>query len=260
MTSRDRYRSIVDDLATKARVSLPESHGRIDSAIKLVLSNDVELHDDGTATVGSRTNPAKTYSGVNGTCSCVDFSRAPDGWCSHRIARALQLRADRAMRTLLDAEASNGTLEGRTDDEKAERRENTSTGTSQDADPALTSSTQKNGASTPAVPPEFVVWISGHPFIRFAGLLKMAHEQHLVGLSEVWTFNDESVSLAHSVAVFADGRRFEGSGDSAPSNVGKKVALHWRRVALTRAKSRALRDALNCDMVAVEELGEMADG
>jgi hypothetical protein len=110
--------------------------------------------------------------------------------------------------------------------------------------------------STPTVPPEFVVWISGHPFVRFAGLLKMAHAQHLVALSETWTSNDAELSLAHAVAIFDDGRRFEGSGDSSPANVGKKVALHWRRVALTRAKSRALRDALNCDMVAVEELGD----
>ena len=45
-------------------------------------------------------------------------------------------------------------------------------------------------------------------------------------------------------------------GDATPSNVTKKVAPHFRRVALTRAKSRALRDALNIDMVSVEELGE----
>ena len=31
---------------------------------------------------------------------------------------------------------------------------------------------------------------------------------------------------------------------------------HFRRVALTRAKSRALRDALNIDLVTVEELGK----
>ncbi len=115
MTSRDLFRTTLDDLAAKAKATLPDSPGRIDSAVKLVLSNDVELHADGTATVGSRTNPAKVYSGVNGTCSCVDFPRAPEGFCAHRIARALQLRTDRAMRALLDAEASRTTLEGYTD-------------------------------------------------------------------------------------------------------------------------------------------------
>jgi hypothetical protein len=51
-TSRDRFRTIIDDLAAKARETLPECNGRVDSAVKLVLSTDVALHDDGTATVG----------------------------------------------------------------------------------------------------------------------------------------------------------------------------------------------------------------
>ena len=36
----------------------------------------------------------------------------------------------------------------------------------------------------------------------------------------------------------------------------RKISVHFRRVALTRAKARALRDALGVDLVAVEELGE----
>jgi hypothetical protein len=126
ISSRDHFRSIIDDLAAKAKATLPDSAGRIDSAVKLVLSSDVDLHDDGSATVGSRTNPIKTYAGVNGTCPCVDFPRAPDGWCAHRIARALQLRANRAMQTLLGAEASSATLEGHTDDENGTRGANRS--------------------------------------------------------------------------------------------------------------------------------------
>jgi hypothetical protein len=128
---------------------------------------------------------------------------------------------------------------------------------SQIADANLGHVEGKNGVS---VPPQHIVMIQGKPFIKFAGLLQMAHEQHLVGLSESWTYNDAELSLAHAVAVFEDGRRFEGSGDATPSNITKKIAPHFRRVALTRAKSRALRDALNIDMVSVEELGEDAHG
>ena len=83
MTStRDLFRTTLEALAAKAKATLPESAGRIDSAVKLVLSSDVELHADGTATVGSRSNPAKTYS-VNGLCECADFPRAPNGFCAH---------------------------------------------------------------------------------------------------------------------------------------------------------------------------------
>ena len=84
----------------------------------------------------------------------------------------------------------------------------------------------------------------------------MAHAAGLVSLSETWVYNDTDLSLAHAVVAFTDGRRFEGSGDATPSNVTRKVAPHFRRVALTRAKSRALRDGLNIDLIAVEELGE----
>ena len=43
-------------------------------------------------------------------------------------------------------------------------------------------------------------------------------------------------------------------GDATPSNVNDKVAPHFARVALTRAKARALRDALDIEMCSVEEL------
>jgi hypothetical protein len=107
-----------------------------------------------------------------------------------------------------------------------------------------------------SVPPEYVVLIQGKPFVRFAGLLQMALERGLVSLTAAWTYNDAELSLAHAVAIFQDGRRFEESGDASPSNVTKKVAPHFRRVALTRAKARVLRDALGVDLVAVEELSE----
>jgi hypothetical protein len=53
-------------------------------------------------------------------------------------------------------------------------------------------------------------------------------------------YNDADLSLAHAVATFQDGRRFEESGDASPGNVTRMVAVHFRRVALTRAKARVL--------------------
>ena len=106
------------------------------------------------------------------------------------------------------------------------------------------------------IDPKFIVWIQGRPFVRHAGLLKRAHECGLQSLTVEWTYNDAELSLAHAVAIFVDGRRFEESGDATPANTNKKVAPHFRRVALTRASARALRLALGCDLVAVEELSE----
>ena len=104
------------------------------------------------------------------------------------------------------------------------------------------------------IPPQHVVMIQGKPFVKFAGLLQMAHERGLATLTADWTYNDPELSLAHAVATFQDGRRFEESGDATPANTNRKVAVHFRRVALTRAKARVLRDALGVDLVAVEEL------
>jgi hypothetical protein len=106
------------------------------------------------------------------------------------------------------------------------------------------------------VPQQHVVLIQGKPFVRFAGLLQMAHDRGLVALTADWIYNDAELSLAHAVATFQDGRRFEESGDATPANTNRKVAVHFRRVALTRAKARVLRDALGVDLVAVEELAD----
>src|SRR5207302_8110540 len=98
----------------------------------------------------------------------------------------------------------------------------------------------ERGELPQGVPAQHVVIIQGKPFVKFAGLLQMAHERGLVSLTANWTFNDAELSLAHAVATFQDGRRFEESGDATPANTNRKVAVHFRRVALTRAKARGL--------------------
>src|SRR5439155_25254273 len=92
------------------------------------------------------------------------------------------------------------------------------------------------------VPQQHMVLIQGRPFVKFSGLLAMAHERGLIALTVDWTYNDGELSLAHAVATFKDGRVFEESGDATPANTNRKVAVHFRRVALTRAKARVLRD------------------
>src|SRR4030095_7420718 len=89
---RAAWREAVAAIAAKAHAKLPECSGRIDSAVKLVLLGEVTLLPDGTAEVGSCTDPSKTYS-VNGTCTCKDYSQAPGQLCKHRLAYGIARRA-----------------------------------------------------------------------------------------------------------------------------------------------------------------------
>jgi len=81
------FRTAVQEIADKARVALPDSHGRIDSAVKIVLAGDVKLLIDGTAKVASQSNGTTTYFQVNGACTCKDFPKAPANFCKHRLRR-----------------------------------------------------------------------------------------------------------------------------------------------------------------------------
>jgi hypothetical protein len=221
----------VAEIAAKAHEKLPECNGRVDKAVAIVLAGDVELLPDGTARVASQSHGTTQYHVVNGHCDCRDYEKAPHQLCKHRLGAAIARRAKELI-TVKRADP-NGQA------------------------PAQSQPAQADAPATPlGVPQQHVVLIQGRPFIKFAGLLQMAHERGLVSLTADWTYNDGELSLAHAVATFADGKRFEEAGDASPANVTKKVAVHFRRVALTRAKARCLRDALGIDMVSVEELSD----
>jgi len=91
--ARVAFRNAVSDIALKAKATLPDCHGRVDSAVKLVLAGDVELLADGKTKVASQSNGTTAYHLVNGSCDCKDFPKAPSGWCKHRIAAGLHKRA-----------------------------------------------------------------------------------------------------------------------------------------------------------------------
>jgi hypothetical protein len=117
---------------------------------------------------------------------------------------------------------------------------------------------QTNGTanSTASSISKWVKQIHGKDFIQYEGLLAMAHEKGLQELSAVFISVTADLALAAAHAFFKDGRKFWDAGDATPDNVHFGVKPHFARVALTRAKARVLRDALNIGMVAVEELEE----
>src|SRR5262252_8172521 len=91
--ARTAWRDAVAEIAEKAKATLPECNGRVDSAVKIVLAGDVELQADGTARVASQSNGQTAYHIVNGSCDCKDYPKAPSNWCKHRIAAGMQKRA-----------------------------------------------------------------------------------------------------------------------------------------------------------------------
>jgi hypothetical protein len=112
-----------------------------------------------------------------------------------------------------------------------------------------------------ALPAQYLQRIDGQPFVKYAGLLTLAHAQGLQQLEAWFTGVSETLAVAQATATFRDGRRFTESGEATPENVGCRVRPHFARLALTRAKARCLRDALNIALCAVEELEEEpADG
>jgi hypothetical protein len=83
---RQQFRATLAALATKTQAKMPALNGRVEKACKLVLGGDVTLSDDGTALVGSLSNPTITYQVAPGLCQCKDFDHAPEHLCCHRLA------------------------------------------------------------------------------------------------------------------------------------------------------------------------------
>src|SRR5262252_5248451 len=103
MTSREHFRQVLESVAQKAKAVLPVAiNGRLESAVRLVLLDEIRPLEDGRIEVGSCSDPSKTYTLVGLTCTCDDFAhgKAPGGWCKHRIAAGLHKRT----RELLAAE------------------------------------------------------------------------------------------------------------------------------------------------------------
>src|SRR5712691_5772061 len=109
-STRQAWRAAVAAIAVKAKQTLPDCAGRVESAVKIVLAGDVELLADGKAQVASQSNGTTQYFVVNGTCECKDFPKAPSGWCKHRIAAGMQKRAVALMQRTRTA-GTNGQVE-----------------------------------------------------------------------------------------------------------------------------------------------------
>ena len=235
--ARAAWRAAVAEVAAKAKAALPaEVNGRIEQAVAMVLAGEVDLLPDGTAKVVTQRDGTTESFVVNGSCGCPDASTVPSGWCTHKISAAIAKRAYSLAKVRL--EAATGTPSSTPPPQPVPEEE------------------QRQPLVPIDIAPQFIVEIQGKPFVQFAGLLALAHTRGLVSLTADFITVTADLALAHAVATFQDGRTFAESGDATPDNVNKKVRPHFARMALTRAKARCLRDALNIGMCSLEELAE----
>ncbi len=110
---------------------------------------------------------------------------------------------------------------------------------------------------------EFMITRQGKQYVLFAGLLDEAHQKGLrsidTDLVQVPTEENGNVAVVKATVEMEDGRNFSGIGDASPENVGRNIVPHIIRMAETRAKARALRDAVNVGATALEELSDGDD-
>lgn len=106
--------------------------------------------------------------------------------------------------------------------------------------------------------------LQGQEFVTYEGLLSRAHE---LGLKSIRTriIQIPDATNGQRAVVMAEvemdgGKVFSGIGDADPANVNRMIAQHTLRMAETRGKARALRDATNMGMASIEELGPEGPG
>ena len=189
---------------------------------------------NGTAEVIDATGEVRT---VTAKCDCAEAATADGHWCRHRLAYAL---AKRTTEALVPSSPLQAVLGGPLDKR---------------VPPVLP---QDDLAS---VPPHLVMQFKfqgqEQTHLLYDGLLWLAQRRRggLVSLSATFTAVTAELALATATATFADGSCWTEAADATPDNVkSPAVKPHFPRMALTRAKARALRDALSVGTCAVEEL------
>ena len=105
---------------------------------------------------------------------------------------------------------------------------------------------------------EYMIERQGKRFVLYAGLLEEAHSRGLrsieTELLQIPGVENGELAIVKAVVRTEEGK-YSGIGDASPENVSRAIAPHLIRMAETRAKARALRDAINVGVTALEELG-----
>lgn len=105
----------------------------------------------------------------------------------------------------------------------------------------------------------WIVNLKGKDHVLYAGLLDAATRAGLksieVTLLQFPAPENGHLAISQATVTFEDGRLFVEVGDAGPQNCSAGIAAAACRMSATRAKGRALRDALNIGEAMVEEFG-----
>lgn len=113
-------------------------------------------------------------------------------------------------------------------------------------------------SSKPIINEKFIIRVQGSEFVKYEGLLDLAHQKGLKSIStriiQLPNKENGNTCIVKAICKTEDGNEFHGIGDAAPNSVNRMIVPHLIRMAETRAKARALRDLTNVGMTAFEEI------
>jgi predicted nucleic acid-binding Zn finger protein len=230
------------------KITDPESQGHISRGMAIALNRAQFSHEE--AGVWRVTGGTRPYHVDEKRCDCEDFvfKRAPNGRCKHRLAIWIARKAAKFAPADLDKTLEELVAE---DEEQADKPPPLPPQTPMQEPPESNADDEQ----ARKIPQQYVHWMHGKPHVLYVGLLDMAHERGLVRLEAGFIEVTAEGALAWARATFSDGRVFQDAADATRTNITNAViAKHYPRMALTRAKARALRDALNIGLVSREEV------
>jgi len=110
--------------------------------------------------------------------------------------------------------------------------------------------------------PDGVINLQGRDYATYPYVLNAAHEAGLqciaTRLLEIPDDANGQVAIVEAVVTLNGGKTFTAIGDASPRSVKSSLVPHIIRMAETRAKGRAMRDAVNIGQTLAEELGDDA--
>jgi hypothetical protein len=111
--------------------------------------------------------------------------------------------------------------------------------------------------------PKGIINLSGKDYPTWPFVLDKGHERGLKGirteLIQIPTEENLHTAIVKATVTLEDGSEFEDYGDANPKNTSAKVATALIRMASTRAKGRAMRDAVNIGETMFEEMPDLEE-